>query len=103
MITQQRSNKLKRNLQSQIKDDFPSNDVCLLLSGGADSTLLGLVAHSLGMQVHAISFERDGIPSWDCDRAKTTSEKMGWKFTKVKIPTENPKSIFFKIDRRTWL
>ena len=77
MITQQRTNRLRDNLKSQIKRDFPSNDVCLLLSGGADSTLLGLVAHSVGKDVHAISFERNGVPSWDCDQAEATSAKMG--------------------------
>ncbi len=97
MISAQRTNRLRQNLQSQIKRDFPNTNVCLLLSGGADSTLLGLVAHSVGKDVHAISFERKGVPNWDCDQAEATSAKMGWQFTKVVIPTENPKSIFVKL------
>ena len=96
-MIQQRTYRLQRNLQSQIKREFFSNDVCLILSGGADSTLFGLVLHSVDKDVHAISFERKCVPNWECEQAEATSAKMGWEFTKVVIPTETPKSIFVKL------
>ena len=55
------TNRLRRNLRSQIKNKFKGKKVCLLLSAGADSTLLGLVAHSLKLDVHALSYERQGF------------------------------------------
>lgn len=91
------TNRLRRNLRSQIKHKFTGKKVCLLLSAGADSTLLGLVAHSLNLDVHAVSYERQGFPSEDCKQAEITAKQYGWDFTKVVIPKENPKDCFMKM------
>ena len=96
-IPHETTNRLKRNLRSQIKTKFRDKKVCLLLSAGADSTLLGLVAHSLKLDVHAVSYERQGFPSEDCKQAEITATHYGWDFTKVIIPKENPKDCFMKM------
>jgi len=88
------TNKLRRNLRSQIKDRFTGKKVCLLLSAGADSTLLAMIAHSLKFDIHAFSYERVGFPSEDCQQAENTAKHFGWDFTKVVIPKENPKDCF---------
>lgn len=91
--------KVKSILEIRISEDFPENEICLLLSGGADSTMVGLVAHYLGKKVTSISFELDGYTSWDCSTAQQTAETMGWDFHKVVVPTVSPKDDFLKLIR----
>jgi len=92
-------NKVKNILQKSIGEDFPEDNVCLLLSGGSDSTVVGLSTHHLGKKITSISFELDGYPSWDCETSQKTSELMGWDFHKVIVPTNTPKEDFLTLIR----
>lgn len=74
-----------------------NNKICIALSGGVDSTLIGLVAHHLGLEVTAISYKRRGVDSVDFNQAKKTCKIMGWNFQPVIIPKENPKKIFLSM------
>ena len=43
--------------ENQIGELFPEDKVCVLLSGGIDSTLMGLVCHHLGKKVVGVSYQ----------------------------------------------
>lgn len=90
-------NEIKEQLRLIIKAKFPEDDVCLLLSGGTDSTLMGLVASELGKTVHTTSFRLEGQTSWDFETAKNTSKKLGWIFHEVIVPNGNPKEDFLDL------
>src|SRR5262249_53985525 len=54
----------------------------LLFSGGVDSTLLGLVAHSLGREIYAVTaaIEPTGdIFEQDVQRSQWVARQTGWK------------------------
>lgn len=87
---------LTRNLQQVIGELCPANDVAILLSGGADSTVVGLAAHHLGKTVHSFSFRMEGIDSWDFNQAQKTSETLGWKFNPVVVPQQAAKVDFLR-------
>lgn len=79
---------LRRLFESHIKEEVKSNEVALLLSSGLDGLVSGLAAHDLGMKVHAFTFQMGDNESFDSKHARKVAEKMGWKFTLVKVPTE---------------
>ena len=90
-------NQISIELGLIIKEQFPEDEVCLLLSGGSDSTVVGLVADELGKKIHSISFHLEGQTSWDFQTAKSTSETLGWIFHEVKVPTLHPKNDFLNL------
>jgi len=90
-------NEIKEQLRNIIGEQFPEKEVCLLLSGGADSTLVGLVADELGKEVHSISFRLNEQTSWDYQTAKSTSNSLGWCFHEVVVPTNDPKVDFLDL------
>ena len=95
MITDhRRKEQLRDTLNALIESDFPEDRVCVLLSGGADSTVVALAAHHLGKQVCAISYRLAGHSSWDFDSAENTAREMGWEFHGVVVPTDDPKRWF---------
>lgn len=92
-----RKKKIKSVLMDIVKNEFLEDRICLFLSGGADSTLVGLIADSLGKKVTAISYELDGVTNWDCIQAERISKFKGWDFHKVIVPSINPKKHFLKL------
>ena len=88
---------IKDQLRLLINTQFPEDEICLLLSGGSDSTVVGLVANELGKKVHSISFQLEGQCSWDFQTAKNTSVQLGWTFHEVIVPSGNPKDDFFNL------
>lgn len=90
-------NQLKKQLRLLISEQFPENEVCLLLSGGADSTVVGLVAEELGKKITSISYHLDGQTSWDFQTAKSTANKLCWIFHEVILPTLDPKIDFLNL------
>ena len=42
---------LRSVLENEVSNQFNKEKVCLLLSGGMDSTTLGLVSHHIGKQI----------------------------------------------------
>jgi len=90
-------NEIKDQLRFLINTQFPEDEICLLLSGGTDSTVVGLVANEIGKKVHSISFRLEGQNSWDFQTAKNTSKELGWSFHEVIVPTGNPKDDFLNL------
>ena len=77
--------------------DFKEDKVCVLLSGGSDSTLISLICKSLGKKVVSVSFELEGMKNWDCDKSEEISKRYGFEFHKVIVPNNNPKDWFLKL------
>ena len=99
IVDKDRKDRLRAVLTDYIGRQFSDDRVCVLLSGGADSTVVALAAHHLGKQVTAISYRLDGMPSWDCDTAHNTAVSMGWDFHEVRVPVEDPKRWFTDLIR----
>lgn len=98
---------IKKEIRNQfVKMGFLSKTnkdktVCLSLSGGVDSTLLGLVLHYMGLKVNAVTYYREGFESNDLEQSKKTCQIMGWKHHLVKLPKEDdPIEIFFEMIRK---
>ena len=89
--------KLKTNLLNIINENFPESEICLFLSGGSDSILVGLIADELGKKINAISYELNGTNNWDCKKAEEISKVKGWNFHKIIIPIDNPKNDFINL------
>ena len=88
---------LKQNICDAVAELCPEDRVALLLSGGADSTVVGMAAQALGKEVHSFSFKMDGIDSWDFDQAQRTSDILGWSFHPVVVPFNDPKADFLDL------
>ena len=88
---------LKQNICDAVAELCPEDSVALLLSGGADSTVVGMAAQALGKEVHSFSFKMDGIDSWDFDQAQRTSDILGWSFHPVVVPFNDPKADFLDL------
>ena len=73
--------------------------VCICLSGGVDSTLIGLVGSHIGLNVVALSYHREGLEEGhDLIQSKKTCKIMGWEHHIVQLPkTDNPSSIFLEM------
>ncbi len=80
-----RKKKIKTHLESYITQNCPKRNVAVLLSGGADSTVVALAAHNIGKNVTAFSYQVNGFPNKDFNQAKLTCKVMGWDFVPVKI------------------
>ena len=88
---------LRRDICDVVAELCPEDRVALLLSGGADSTVVGMAAQALGKEVHAFSFKMDGIDSWDFDQAQRTADTLLWVFHPVVVPINNPKTDFLDL------
>ena len=95
---------IKKEIRNQfVKMGFLSEKnkdkkICICLSGGVDSTILGLVATHMKLNVVAVTYYREGFESSDLNQAKITCEKMGWEHHIVKLPkSDNPKEIFMSM------
>lgn len=68
-----------------VSEMFPVDDVALFLSGGIDSTTVGLACHHAGKRVHAYTFDVDGIENHDSTKAREIADTMGWRHTAVSL------------------
>ena len=98
--------KLQQDIIKEIRSQFvkmsylsKSSDgrVCIGLSGGVDSTLIGLVGQHIGLEVVAISYEREGHISPDMKQAEKTCKILGWELHKVTLPKDDPKKVFLSM------
>jgi DNA-cytosine methyltransferase len=89
--------KVRSSIVDAIQSEVPEKDVCVLLSGGGDSSVVGFACHYLGKNVTAVSYELKGHPNVDCEQAKQTATIMGWKFVKVIVPTNDPSGWFKRL------
>jgi asparagine synthetase B (glutamine-hydrolysing) len=75
--------------------------VAILLSGGVDSLSLAITAHRLGKKVHAYTFHLEDLPTYDAEKAKSASDKMGWDCTTIVVPKNNLENDFETL-RNNW-
>ena len=76
-------------LENEISKVSVSNEVAVLLSGGVDSISVAFAAQRLGKTIHAYSFCLDTHESYDYMKAKEIADICKWKFTGIKVPTNN--------------
>ena len=69
---------IKQLLETQIREQIPTEKCAVLLSGGVDSLSVALAAHNVGKKVVAYSFHLEGNESYDFKTARKFSEQMGW-------------------------
>ncbi len=84
-----RNRTIKNHLESFINEKCQKKRVAVLLSGGADSTVVALAAHHIGKKITAFSFQVNGMKNDDFNQAKYTCEVMGWEFIPVKVSKTN--------------
>lgn len=84
-----RNHKIKNHLESFISEKCLKKRVAVLLSGGADSTVVALAAHHIGKKITAFSFQVNGMKNDDFNQAMHTCEVMGWEFIPVKVSKTN--------------
>ena len=80
---------IKNLLINHIKNNVPASEGAVLLSGGVDSLSVALAAQAADKNITAYSFHLKGNKSYDFKTAEKFSEKQGWNFVPVEVPTEN--------------
>jgi len=73
------------------------DDVALLLSGGLDSTSVGIALQKAGKKVHAYTFRLQGYPSRDLDKARRIASNFGWPLTIITVPTADMAHDFVRL------
>jgi DNA-cytosine methyltransferase len=68
--------------------------IALMLSGGLDSLVTGIVCHEVGKKVVTYTYELDGIPSAERPIAEALARYMGWHLRIVRVPTSDLASAF---------
>ena len=80
---------IKQLLETQIREQIPTEKCAVLLSGGVDSLSVALAAHNVGKKVVAYSFHLEGKESYDFKTAQKVAWVMGWTFKPTIVPTDN--------------
>ncbi len=84
-------------LANIIRNEVPTDDVGILLSGGVDSLSLGFAAHRLGKKITAYTFHLEGDKSYDAYKAEEACKVFGWECKTVVVPTTNLKNDFLRL------
>ena len=88
-------------LEKIVSTECNEEKIAVLLSGGVDSLSVAIAAHRLGKKIHAYTFHLEGQPSYDAEKAKSASDKMGWDCTTIIVPTNNIENDFETL-RKQW-
>jgi len=88
---------LKGLLERSIQRTSKNKNVAVLLSGGVDSLSIAFAAQNVGKTIHSYSFHLDTHLSYDYRKAQEVSERFGWSFTGITIPTKNLVSDFHRL------
>jgi DNA-cytosine methyltransferase len=88
---------IRKILCTEILSQSACLKVGLLLSGGLDSFITGLVCHEIGKKVVAYTYELDGIPSAERPIAEALARHMGWPLRIVRVPTASLRSAFLRL------
>lgn len=75
-------------LENFIKENVPTKEVALLLSGGVDSLTLGFAATEVGKKVKAYTFQVGEWKSEDAVYAEEACKLFGWEFNLIKVPVD---------------
>lgn len=74
-----------------------NQDVALLLSGGIDSSSVGVALEAAGKNVHAYTIELEGFPSGDLRAAQLIAHHMGWPLSIISVPTSDLPKDFMRL------
>ncbi|UWU84926.1 DNA cytosine methyltransferase [Bradyrhizobium yuanmingense] len=91
------SDDLRTILRQQVLARSSCSRVALLLSGGADSVVVGYVCQEVGKEVVAYTYELDGIPSVERPAAEAIARHMGWPLRVVRVPTAGLRAAFLRL------
>src|SRR5262245_57215256 len=80
-------------VRAQSRDDA----VALLLSGGIDSTSIGIALQNAGKTVRAYTYRLRGYPSRDIEKTIKIANHFGWHLTVVEVPTANVANDFVRL------
>lgn len=84
-------------LVNVIRNEVPTDNVGILLSGGVDSLSLGFAADRAGKRVDAYTFHLDGDKSYDALKAEEVSAKFGWDCKTIVVPKDNLVQDFLRL------
>jgi hypothetical protein len=88
---------LPQILGREVERQSSAKTVALSLSGGLDSTIMGLICEKVGKRVVAYTYELDGIPSSERPIAEAIARHMGWSLRIVRVPTAGLSSAFLRL------
>ena len=71
--------------------------VALLLSGGLDSTSVGIAMQKAGKTVRAYTYRLQGYPSSDLKKAIAIARHFGWPLTIITVPTADVARDFVRL------
>lgn len=71
--------------------------VALLLSGGIDSTSVGIALQKSGKTIHAYTYRLRGYPSRDTEKAIKIANHFGWHMTVIEVPTADVARDFMRL------
>ena len=88
---------LPQILRAEIDRRSSRSTVALSLSGGLDSTIVGVLCEEVGKKVVAYTYELDGIPSSERPIAEAIARHMGWPLRIVRVPTVDVSRAFIRL------
>ncbi|MET4045446.1 DNA-cytosine methyltransferase [Bradyrhizobium sp. RT6a] len=91
------SEDLRTILRNHVLARSSCSRVALLLSGGADSFIVGYSCEEVGKEVVAYTYELDGIPSIERPAAEAIARHMGWRLRVVRVPTAGLRAAFLRL------
>jgi asparagine synthetase B (glutamine-hydrolysing) len=71
--------------------------VALLLSGGLDSTSVGLALRKCGKTIRAYTYRLQGYPSRDLKKAIAIANHFDWPLTVIEVPTADVARDFVRL------
>jgi DNA-cytosine methyltransferase len=84
-------------LCSAVRARSRDDAVALLLSGGIDSTSVGIALQKAGKTVRAYTYRLQGYPSSDLKKAKAIARHFGWPLTIIAVPTADAARDFMRL------
>ncbi|KRR14925.1 hypothetical protein CQ12_32305 [Bradyrhizobium jicamae] len=88
---------LRNILRAEVLARSSASHVGLMLSGGADSFVVGFVCEEVGKKVVAYTYELDGVPSSERPAAEAIARHMDWPLRVVQVPTAGLRSAFLRL------
>lgn len=82
-----------------IREEAPSDDVAVLMSGGIDSMTCAFSAMRLGKIVHTYTMKVNGVDTDDSKTAKLAADIYGWDHHEIDVPVNNLKDDFLRLMR----
>jgi DNA-cytosine methyltransferase len=84
-------------LRGAVERQSGDDTVALLLSGGIDSTSVGIALQECGKTVRAYTYRLRGYPSRDIEKAIKIANHFGWTLTIIEVPTADVARDFIRL------